>query len=74
MACRFVREGIITRDQAVQLIKDEDWRCDPQGKRDFCTTIRITEEEFNDTVDRFANTKLLTKDVNGNWRRKDLLT
>ena len=57
----------------MQMIKDSDWICDPLAKRDFCRTIRITEKEFDDTVDRFANRELLVKDVNGNWRRRDLL-
>ena len=73
MSCRSVREGLITKEQAEQLIRDEDWRCDPLAKRDFCRTIGITEEEFNETVDKFANRELLVKDVNGNWRRKDLV-
>ena len=73
MACRFVREGTLTRDQAVQMIKDSDWICDPLAKKDFCRTIGISMKDFDDTVDRFANKDLLVKDVNGNWRRKDLL-
>ena len=73
MACRFVREGTMTREQAIQLIKDEDWRCDPMAKKDFCRTIGITEKEFEDTIDRFANRELLVKDANGNWRRRDLI-
>ncbi len=73
MACRLVREGGLTREQAMQKIKDSDWICDPLAKRDFCRTIGITEKEFDDTVDKFANKDLLVKDANGNWRRKDLI-
>ncbi len=73
MACRLVREGVYTKEKAEQLIKDTDWIADPQAKEDFCKTIGINEQEFNDTVDRFANTDLLVKDENGNWRRKDLI-
>lgn len=73
MACRFVREGILTREQADQMIKDSDWICDPLAKKDFCRTINISEEEFNAIVDKFANMDILVKDVNGNWRRRDLL-
>lgn len=73
IACRFVREGIITKEQAAQIIKDSDWICDPASKKDFCNTIGISEKEFDDTVDKFANTDILTKDVNGHWRRKDLI-
>ena len=73
LACRFVREGILTKKQAEQMIKDSDWICDMLAKKDFCRTIGISEQEFDDTVDRFANKKILVKDVNGHWRRKDLL-
>lgn len=73
MACRFVREGVLSREQALQLIKDNDYICDPLAKKDFCRTIGITIKEFDETVDKFANKELLFKDVNGNWRRKDLI-
>lgn len=73
MACRLVREGLLTREQAMEMIKDNDWRCDPLAKKDFCRTLNITEKEFNDTIDKFANKDLLVKDANGNWRRKDLI-
>ena len=33
----------------------------------------MTFKEFDETVDKFANKDLLVKDVNGNWRRKDLI-
>ena len=73
MACRFVREGKLTKEQALQLIKDSDYICDPLAKKDFCRTIGITVQEFDETVDKFANKDILVKDVNGKWRRKDLL-
>lgn len=73
VACRFVRDGILTKEQAEQMIRDTDWVCDPLAKADFCRTIGITEEEFDWTADQFANQDILKKDVNGNWRRKDLL-
>ena len=73
MASRFVREGSLTKAQAERMIKDSDWICDPLAKKDFCRAIGITEEEFRETIDRFANRDLLVKDINGNWRRKDLI-
>lgn len=36
-------------------------------------TIGITVQEFDETVDKFANKDILVKDVNGKWRRKDLI-
>lgn len=73
LACRFVREGVMSKEQALRLIKDKDWVCDPAAKKDFCRTIGISEDEFNATVDKFANKDLLVKDENGNWRRRDLI-
>jgi hypothetical protein len=71
IACRFVRDGLLTKEQAEEYIADRDWVCDPFAKRDFCNTLGITEKEFDETCDRFANTDLLVKDKNGAWRRKD---
>ena len=73
MACRYVREGLLSYEQAQQLIKDMDYICDPASKRDFCRTIGITEEYFDKMVDKHANKNLVVKDINGRWRRKDLL-
>lgn len=73
MACRLVREGALTKEQAEQMIRDSDWICDPLAKRDFCRTIGITEEEFDQTADKFANQEILQQDANGHWRRKDLI-
>ncbi|QWB99430.1 flagellin modification protein PseA [Mycoplasmatota bacterium] len=72
MASRFVREGYLSKEQAEELIKEKDYIIDPKAKSDFCKILNISEREFNETVDKFANNDLLIKDKNGNWRRKDL--
>jgi len=73
IACRLVREGALTRDQALLYIKERDYICDPMAKRDFCNSLGITEKHFDKVVDKFANRDIVVKDVNGVWRRKDLL-
>ena len=73
IACRFVREGTLTREQAELYIRDRDYICDPSAKRDFCRAVGITEKHFDEIVDRHANKDLVVKDINGYWRRKDLL-
>ncbi len=70
MACRYVRHGLLTREQALQYIADRDYQCDPAAKKDFCKTLGITEEHFDLTVDKHANLKLVEKDVNGIWKVK----
>ena len=70
IACRYVRDGLLTKEQAEQLIKDHDWRLDQQSKEDVCRVVGITEKEFNDICDKRARKDILEKDVNGNWRLK----
>lgn len=69
MACRFVREGHLTREQAVKLIDENDYKLDGAAKRDFCRTCGIAEQHFDEVVDRHANRDLVYKDINGFWRR-----
>jgi len=70
MACRYVREGYLTREQALSFIEERDWQCDPMAKRDFCKTIGITESYFDEVVSQHANTDLVKQDVNGQWKLK----
>ena len=71
MACRFVREGALTREQAELLIRENDFKLDGAVKKDFCRTIDITENYFDEVVEKHANKDIVYKDVNGNWKRKD---
>jgi hypothetical protein len=73
IATRMVRSGSMTRETADQLIKDNDYICDPAAKADFCRAINITENMFDRAVDGHANTSIITKDNAGLWRRKDLI-
>jgi hypothetical protein len=69
IACRFVREGGLTKEQAILLIRDNDYICDPAAKRDFCKTIGMDEGVFDLIVDHHANKEIVEKDINGHWRR-----
>ena len=73
IACRMVRDGDLHYDQAQQLIKDKDYICDPASKRDFSQTIGISEEYFDTIVEKHANLMLVGKDINGQWKRHDLI-
>jgi len=73
IACRYVRAGELTREQALSYILERDWQCDPHAKRDFCNTIGITEEHFDEVVSRHANRELVEQDANGQWKLKEAL-
>lgn len=69
VACRFVREGKIDRAEARRLIDGQDYICDPMAKDDFCKTLGITGEYFDEVVANHANKKLV-EFRDGAWRVK----
>ncbi len=73
IACRMAREGAITREQAMLYIRERDFICDKMAKRDFCRALNITEEYFDEIVDKHANPKVVKKDIDGVWKRMDLI-
>ena len=73
LACRHVRTGDLTKEQAELLIKENDHIIDPVAKQDFCNTLGITGEHFDKMLDKHANLKWVAKDTLGQWKRKDLV-
>ena len=73
IACRLVREGSLTREQALTYIRERDFILDIMAKRDMCKVLGITEKYFDDIVDRHANKDIVEKDVDGVWKRKDII-
>ena len=73
IACRFVREGLLAKEQAEAHIRDNDYILDPKAQYDFCKTLGISKDYFDSTVDKHANLNLVKKDVNGIYRRLDFL-
>lgn len=72
IACRHVREGLLSKKQAENLIRDRDYILDPASKQDFCSTLGITEQHFDDVVAKQYNSHILHYDCNNNLRRNDL--
>lgn len=73
IASRLAREGVLTRDQAMLLTNNNDYICDPKAKRDFCESLGMTEEYFDSVVERHVNKDIVDKDIDGHWKRKDLI-
>lgn len=71
IACRYVRDGKLTREQALSYIMERDWQCDPHAKRDFCSTVGITEQYFDEVVSHHANRNIVAKDANGQWKLQE---
>jgi N-acetyl sugar amidotransferase len=58
-----IREGKMTRDEAIVLVKKYDGKCGNEYLMDFCDYIGIAVEEFWGAIDPFINRELFEKDV-----------
>lgn len=66
--CYQIREGQLSREDAIKLVEKYDAKCDDRYIREFCEYIDITVEEFWQVVDRIVNKKLFRKDpATGKW-------
>lgn len=70
-ASRFVRYGMITRSDAVELVREHDHALDPLAVRDFCEFCGYSESQFWKIVDKFYNQVLFTKNERGEWVLKN---
>ncbi len=68
---RTIRYGMMTREEAVELINKRDGNLDPLCVRDFCEFCGYSEAEFYKIVDGFYNTELFYKDDRGQWVLKE---
>lgn len=66
----WIREGRITREAAIELVKERDHELDPRALADFCDFTGYTEEEFWKIADKFYNRDLFEKDEKGEWKLK----
>lgn len=66
-ACYDIREGRISREEAIWLVNEYDGKCGEKYIKEFCEYINITLEEFWKVVDTFVNKELFEKDENGKW-------
>jgi N-acetyl sugar amidotransferase len=51
-----VRDGRLTRPEAIRLVKELDGRCHPRFVRDYCAWIGIDEAQFWEVAERFRGT------------------
>lgn len=69
-ACYDIREGTITREEGLELVKKYDGKCDIQYIKKFCDYIGITIEEFWRVADSFRG-PMWERDANGEWILKE---
>jgi N-acetyl sugar amidotransferase len=66
-ASRFVRYGILNREEAKELVKKHDHRLDPKAVKDFCEFLGYSNTEFWAIVNKFYDTNLFRKNDFGEW-------
>ena len=70
-AARYIRYGLMSREEAIQIVKERDGELDPLSVRDFCEFCGYSETEFWSIIDKFYNPELFEKDAFGKWRLKN---
>lgn len=66
-ACYDIREGRLSREDAVWYIKEYDGKCGDKFIKAACEYLSITEKEFWDVVDKYVNRDLFEKNESGHW-------
>ena len=70
-ASRFVRYGMITREEAIQLVKEHDSKLDPKCVRDFIEFCGYSESEFWSIIDKLYNKDLFERNGLGEFVLKE---
>jgi len=67
---KLIRDGVMTREKAVELVREHDSRMDPTSYEHYLKFSGYSERQFWDIIDRFFNRNLFVK--NGDiWILKD---
>lgn len=68
---RYIRYGLVTREEAIKIVKERDSELDSLCVRDFCDFCGYSETEFWQIIDKFYNPDLFTKTATGEWKLKN---
>lgn len=69
-AARMVRYGMLTRDEAIELVKKHDHALDPRSIREFCQFFGYSERDFWKIVDNHYNRDIFEDIGDGIWKLK----
>ena len=67
--CYDLRDGYLTREQAIDLVLKYDGKCDGKYIKKFCDYIKISLDEFWATVEKFRG-NMWEKTPDGSWKNK----
>lgn len=66
-AARMVRYGMLSREEAISMVKQRDHNLDPRSVREFCEFLGYPESEFWNIIDNLYNPELFKRNRFGNW-------
>lgn len=69
-SARMIRYGMLTRDEAISLVRKHDHDLDPRSIREFCQFAGYGEKEFWQIIDSHFNKEIFTK-KNDMWTLKN---
>ena len=67
--CELIHQEMITREEAVEKVKQYDGRCDDRYIEKVCKFFDITNKQFYNVVSNFVNRSLF-ENINGKWLPK----
>ena len=70
MASRYIRAGKMTREDAIKLVKERDYKLDQRILEDYCNFVGITVKHFWELADKWYNRDLFEQDRFGVWKQK----
>lgn len=65
-----IREGLMTREEAVKIVNEEEYKLDRKMLKDFIDFCGYSEREFWEIAERFANKDIVEK-IDGVWRLRE---
>lgn len=68
---RYIRYGLLSREDAIKIVRKKDHLLDVKCVRDFCNFLGYRESEFWSIIDKFYNRDLFTKNKFGEWVLKN---
>lgn len=72
-AARYVRDGLLTREEAIKLVNDRDAKLDPKCVEDFCNFLGYSLSDFWGIIDTLYNRDIFEKNDFGEWKLKSKL-
>ena len=70
-AARYVRYGLLTRDAAIELVKEKDHNLDVKCVEDFIKFVGYSQTEFWNIIDALYNKDIFEKNIYGEWVLKN---